>query len=401
MLFNYKALDSSGRPLAGSIDALTVEIAIDALQRRGFIISNVAPAEKPSLFTRDIALWRRVRGKDVVVLSRQIATLFSAQISALRIFRLLAAEGEKPELRNTLLSISDDIQGGSSISRALGRHPSFFSRFFVQMVHSGEDAGKLSETFSYLADYLERTYEVTAKARSALIYPIFVIITFIAVIVLILTTVIPNISTILTETGQAIPVYTQVVLGLSGFVVSYGWLLLILAILSALALWRFGRTPQGRVAVGEAKLKIPYVGALYRKLYLSRIADTLHTQLSAAVPIIKALEVTGDVVDNAVFEAALAAAAEGVKGGSSIADALARSAVIPGITVQMVKVGEESGELVSILETLARFYRREVTNAVDSLVSLIEPVLIIVLGLGVGFLLAAVLVPIYSIAGAS
>lgn len=399
MLFNYKALDTSGRPLTGSIDALTIEIAINALQRRGFIIASISPGEKGSLLTRDLAFWRRVRGKDIVILSRQIATLFAAQVSALRIFRLLAAESEHPLLTRTLLAVSDDIQGGSSISRALGKHPAVFSHFYIQMVHAGEEAGKLDETFSFLADYLERTYEVTSKAKNVLIYPIFVIITFIAVMVLMLTTVIPSVATILTEAQQEIPVYTKIVLGVSGFFVSYGWFLLIVVILGALFLWRFGKTAQGRLVFSEFKISVPYVGTLYRKLYLNRIADTLHTELSSAIPIIKALEITADVVDNVVFEQALASVAEGVKGGSSIADALSRVPVIPGIMVQMVKVGEESGELANILETLARFYRREVTNAVDTLVSLIEPALIVLLGLGVGFLLAAVLIPIYNIAG--
>jgi len=153
--------------------------------------------------------------------------------------------------------------------------------------------------------------------------------------------------------------------------------------------------------MSQLKITLPYIGNLYRKLYLSRIADNMHTQLSAAIPIVKSLEITAEVVDNAVFENALALATEGVRGGSSIADAFAKSSVIPGIMIQMIKVGEESGELGSILETMARFYRREVVNAVDTLVSLIEPVLIILLGLGVGFLLAAVLMPIYNIAGAA
>ena len=269
------------------------------------------------------------------------------------------------------------------------------------MVRSGEEAGKIDTTFGFLADYLERTYEVTAKAKNALIYPIFVIITFVGVMVLMFVTVIPSISTILTESGQTIPFYTRVVLGISTFLVHYGWFILILLVLGGLFLWRFSKTPNGRYTFSEFKIGIPYIGNLYRKLYLSRIADNMHTQLSAAIPIIRSLEITAEVVDNAVFENALAVASEEVKGGSSIADAFGKSRVIPGILIQMIKVGEESGELGNILETMARFYRREVENAVDTLVSLIEPALIILLGLGVGFLLAAVLVPIYSIAGAA
>lgn len=399
MLFTYKALDASNRPINGSIDALNIEVAITSLQRRGFTISTIQPAAGGSFLKRDLAFWKRVKTKDVVIISRQISTLFEAQISAFKIFRLLATECDNPTLRQVLIAISDDLQGGSSISKALAKHPQVFSGFFVNMVHSGEEAGKLDQIFGFLADYLERTYEVTSKARGALVYPIFVIITFIGVMALMLTTVIPSISSILTESGQDIPVYTKIVLGISFFFVEYGWLLLAALVIAVLVLWRFSRTENGRYALSEFKIRFPYVGSLFRKLYLSRISDNMHTQLSAAVPIVRALEITAEVVDNAVFEKALAVAADEVKGGSSIADAFGKSRVIPGIMIQMIKVGEESGELGSILETMARFYRREVANAVDTLVSLIEPALIILLGLGVGFLLAAVLIPIYSIVG--
>lgn len=401
MLFNYKAIDGAGRAVAGSIEAITIEVAITSLQRRGFTLSTIAPQGKGSILTRNIGFFQRVKNKDIVILSRQIATLFEAQVSALRIFRLLSAELDNPILQQTLLTISDDIQSGSSISKALSKHPHVFSNFYVSMVRSGEEAGKLDQTFAFLADYFERTYEVSSKAKNALIYPVFVIITFIAVMVLMLTTVIPSVSAILVQSQQELPFYTKAILGVSDFFVRFGWFLLILVIIGALFLWRFVKTPQGRFAFSEFKIKVPYIGNLYRKLYLSRISDNMHTMLLSAIPIIKALEITAEVVDNAVFESALAAAAEGVKSGSSIADSFSRSPVIPGIMIQMIKVGEESGELGSILETLGRFYRREVANAVDTLVSLIEPALIIVLGLGVGFLLAAVLIPIYSLAGAS
>lgn len=399
MLFTYKASDSSGRAVNGSIEALNIEVAITALQRRGFMISTIVPYRGASIFKRDLSLWKRIKSKDIVILSRQISTLFEAQVSAIRIFRLLASEIDHPILRQVLISVSDDLQGGSSISQAMSKHPEAFSNFYVSMVRSGEEAGKLDQIFGFLADYLERTYEVTSKAKSALIYPLFVIVTFVGVMVLMLTTVIPSISSILTESGQEIPIYTRVVLGISFFFVHYGWFLLVLLAVGGLFLWRFSKTQNGRYTLSEFKIRLPYIGDLYRKLYLSRISDNLHTQLAAAVPLIRALEITADIVDNAVFEKALALATEDVKGGSSIADAFGKSRVIPGIMIQMVRVGEESGEIGNILGTMARFYRREVTNAVDTLISLIEPALIVLLGLGVGFLLASVLMPIYSIVG--
>src|SRR3989344_4470115 len=199
MLFKYQAINQNGQPEQGDIEAVNVEVAISSLQRRGFTLSKIAPAEEGSLFIRDISFLSRISNKDIVILSRQMSTLFEAQVSALRVFRLLAAEAEKPILRKTLSVIGDDLQGGSSIAKALAKHPKVFSEFYVNMVRAGEEAGKLDQTLSYLADYLDRSYEVTSKAKNAMIYPSFVIVVFIGVMVLMLTKIIPSITQILKD----------------------------------------------------------------------------------------------------------------------------------------------------------------------------------------------------------
>lgn len=397
MLFNYKALDANGAPQTGAIEALSYDSAIESLQRRGLIVSSLTEAEGGPLLGRRLSFFEHVKTRDVVLLSRELATLFLAQVSALRVFRLMSAEVESPALRDALTAIADDVQGGSAISRALSRHPHIFSNFYVSMVRAGEEAGKLSESFGFLADHLERTYEVTSKAKNALIYPVFVIVTFIFVMILMLTTVVPQLSRIITESGREVPFYTRMVVGASNFFVAYGVLLLALAVAGGFLLWRFVRTPAGRMAADRFLLAVPSLGTLLKKLYLSRVADNLHTMLAAAIPIVRAIEITRDVVGSPVYGAALTDIAESVKGGRLISDSLGAHREFPGIMVAMVKVGEEAGELGNILETLSRFYRREVTAAVDTLVSLIEPILIVGLGLGVGVLLAAVLIPIYSI----
>jgi type IV pilus assembly protein PilC len=267
------------------------------------------------------------------------------------------------------------------------------------MVRSGEESGKLSETFVYLADYLDRTYEVVSKAQNALIYPAFVVMTFIVVMTLMLTLVIPRISAILLDSGQEIPLYTKIVIGLSSFFVNYGAFILLALVIGGFILYRAIQTPAGRLGFDSAKLQIPYIGDLYEKLYLSRVADNLSTMLASGVPVVESVEITATVVENAVFERLLKQVGEDIKGGSSISDAMAKHAEIPGIMTAMIKVGEETGELGSILNTLAKFYRREVTTAVDTMVDLIEPLMIVFLGLGVGTLLAAVLIPIYNLAG--
>lgn len=392
-------MSEGGVESEGTIEAINIDIAINSLQRRNLTISSIKPVDDKSLLNRDLAIFGTgISNKDIVILSRQLATLFTAQVSALRIFRLLAGEMENKSLRTKLGEIAEDIQSGTAISAALGKHPKVFSSFYVNMIKAGEESGKLDETFEYLADYLDRSYEVSSKVKNALIYPAFVIFTFISVMVLMLTVVIPKISSIILDSGQEVPVYTKIVIGLSNFMVRYGFFFLGVVILGIVVLIYYARTPAGKEGFAKFKLQIPYVSSLYKKLYLSRIADNMNTQLVSGVPMVKALELTSKVVDNKIYEDILIEALEQVRGGKSLSDSLMPyQKEIPGILVQMVKVGEETGDLGGILKTLAKFYQREVMQAVDTLVDLIEPVMIVALGLGVGFLLASVLIPIYNV----
>ena len=400
MLFNYKALENSGKHVDGTIEAVSMDVAIGSLQKRGLIIAQIEPAEKESWLSQ-LPLANRVSNKDVVMLSRQMATLFEAQVSALKIFTLLSAEVENESLRKSMDAIVADLQGGSTISKALSKHPHVFSEFYVNMVKSGEETGKLDETFSYLADHLDRNYEVVSKAKNALIYPAFVITVFIAVMVLMFTVIIPKISVIITESGQAVPVYTQVVFALSNFFIDYGLFLIAgLVVLGYLTL-RYTRTPMGATAFARFKLDVPIMGNLYRKLYLSIIADSMNTMILSGIPMVKAIEVTSNVVDNAVYKSLLDDTLTQVKGGSSLSQSLSHHDEIPSMLVQMIRVGEETGELGSIFKTMAHFYQRDVMNTVDTIVGLIEPVMIVLLGLGVGTLLASVLIPIYDIANSA
>jgi len=210
--------------------------------------------------------------------------------------------------------------------------------------------------------------------------------------------VIPRLSAILLETGQQLPIYTRVVMGFSNFVASFGLIFLALIVMAGFYLMRYISTDSGRLAWSQFKLAIPYVGTLYQKLYLARIADNLNTMLSSGISMVRSLEITGDVVGNEVYKNILTEAAEAIKSGSSMSDIFGRYKEVPGVMLQMVKVGEESGKLGFVLEKLSKFYEREVNNEVDTLVGLIEPAMIVVLGVGVGVLLTSVLVPIYNLA---
>jgi type IV pilus assembly protein PilC len=397
MLFTYKAIDNTGEQKEGTVDAVNIEVGIASIQKRGLIISAIEPVEEKGLKWK-FHFGSGVSNKEIVILSRQLSTLFDAQVSALRVFKLISAESSNVVLRKSLTEISDDLQGGSSISDALAKHPKIFSVFYINMVKAGEETGKLNDTFNFLADYLDRNYEVMTKTRNALIYPAFVITVFVGVMVLMFTTIVPKIAAILVDTKQELPIYTKIVIGISGFFINYGIFILAGLIVGGYFFFRYVRTPVGHYEFDKFKLSVPLIGDLYKKLYLSMISDNMHTMVVSGIPMLRAIEITSNVVGNDIYKQILNESLIAVKGGSSLSFSFSQYPEIPGILVQMIKVGEETGELGNILKTMASFYQREVMNAVDTLVSLIEPVMIVLLGLGVGILLASVLMPIYNIA---
>lgn len=398
MLFKYKAVDDKGTSKEGEIDASNQDIAISGLQRRGLVIISIKEEGKnKSIF--EISFFERVKPKDIVILSRQISTLFEAQVSALKAFTMLAANTENKLLGRKLTEVGDDLQAGVSISGALSRHPEIFSDFYVNMVKVGEETGKLNQTFSYLADYLDRQYALTSKTKNALIYPAFVIFTFFVVMTLMFTVVIPKLAAIIQDSSQEIPFFTKIVIGISDLFVHYGFFVLIFFVLLGIWVWRLSVTPKGKTYLDALKLSTPAIGNLYKKLFLSRITDNLSTMLGSGVPIVRAIDITAQVVGSLAYRDILGDVADGVKSGLALSVAFGKHKEIPGILVQMVQVGEETGSLGAILKTLTDFYKREVDDAVDTLVGLIEPVMIVVLGLGVGILLVSVLMPIYNMAG--
>ena len=397
MLYKYEATTSQGEEKAGTIEAANRDIAIAALQRRNLIVISVESAEETGFFSRQLTFLNRIKARDVVILSRQLSTLFEAKVPVMSSLQLLASETENPALRQNLTELINDIGGGSSIAEAMSKHPRIFSKFFVSMVKSGEESGKLDEIFSYLAAYLERTYELTSKAKSALVYPAFVVVTFISVIILMLTTVIPKLSAILKETGQELPFYTKIILSASDFLTSYGLFVLIALIFGVIGLWYYRGTSAGKIAFSRLQISLPYAGDLYKKLYLSRMMDNFETLLSAGISAVRTLELTSEIIENAIYRRIILDALDAVKAGSSISDAFSRYEEMPGLVVQMIKVGEETGKLSFVLKTLSHFYKKELESTIETLMSLIEPAMIIVLGLGVGLLVAGVLGPIYNI----
>lgn len=397
MLFNYKAVTETNEPKEGVFDAVSIDVAIGSLQKKGLIIVSINPIGEKFGFQKFFAQFQKISNKDIVMMSRQLATLFEAKVASLDSFKLLADSADSTQLKEIILEITDDLQSGVSISSAMAKHDAAFSPFFVSMVRSGEESGKLTESFNFLADYLERSYELTNKAKNALIYPAFVIASFFVVMILMLVFVIPKLSEILLETGGDIPTSTTIVLGISSFLVNYGIFILALIVVGIVFLSRYFKTEEGSVVWADIKMKTPYVGHLYKMFYLSRLSDNMNTLISSGVAMVRSVEISADVVGSDQYRTMLLNAVSEIKAGNALSKSLGRYEEFPRMLIQMIKIGEETGNLGFVLKTMSRFYKREVDNAVDTLVSLIEPVMIVALGLAVGILLVSVLGPIYNI----
>jgi type IV pilus assembly protein PilC len=407
MKFRYKAINSKKQEVKGEVEAKNKIEAQTLLQNAGY--SNVFIATDFNLQTaREVietstfSIFEKVSLKDMVNMSRQMSALLGAGVSVLKAFQLLSEDTQKGIFKKVLDNIVANIKSGVSISQALAKHPKAFDDFYVSMVRSGEESGKLAQTFTYLADYLDRAYALTTKVRNSMIYPSFVIAVFFIVMILIFTTVIPKLSVILNESGVELPWITQIILGISNFLISYGiYLVVILAGLGIYTWYAIRDTNSFQIWLDKVKLKLPVIKNIFKMLYVTRIADNIETLLGSGVSLTKSIQISADVVGNVYYKKVMDKALVDVKAGMAFSQSLsANKELIPSAMVQMVKIGEETGEMGKLMGNVAKFYQREINGAVETMLGLIEPVMIVLLGLGVGVLLISVLLPIYNLAGA-
>ena len=399
MLFNYRAYTQTGELKEGQIEALSQNLAVTALQKQDLFVSSLEPAGWQNKLSQ-WQLWNQVSGREIVLLSRQLAALFAAKASVLEIFRMLAEDTENQSLAEILNQIGDDIQRGVTISDAMARHSQVFSSFYVNMVKAGEESGTLDSILLYLADYQERNHALLSQAKQALIYPALIIIVAVAVMVLTFSIINNYIIDLLQETQEEIPFFTEVVMNVSQFAARYGlWVLVILAF-GSWFFFRWLQTSHGRQTLDRMKLDLPVFGPLLKKLYLSQIADTLYTMITSGVQLTRTLEVASEVVNNQIYKDILTEAVTKVRQGETLSQSLARHQEISPAMIQITKVGEETGSLAKVLKTLADFYRRDFIAAMQSALTLIQPVIIVFLGLWVATIMLAIIVPIYTVATA-
>lgn len=402
MLYHYTSLSPGGAKTEGDIEGTSLDNAILILQKKGITIVDIKEkTDDKDDILGDIKFFKKkIKPKDVVIFSRQVATLFEAGVSALKAFRLLAEENENETLQEQLIGVADDIESGISLSQALEKRPELFSTFYVNMVKAGEESGKLNEVFLFLADYLDRDYEMSQKISKALTYPSFVIGTFFVIMIGMLTFVVPKMAALFTEEGAKLPLVTRIVLAISNVFVQYAPISFPLMAVGVWVFLKWKKTEEGAYAMDELGTKVPVLKTLNQRIFLQRLADNMNTMLTNGVPIVRSLDITAAIIENRVYKAVLKRVSEKVQTGKSLSKALYEEPLVPNILIQMVHIGEETGELGYILKNLAVFYRRELDTAIDSVIGLIEPAMIVSLGLGVGVLVAAVLLPMYSLSSA-
>lgn len=396
-IFEYSARDKSGEIRKGVIEAGSQEGAVDTLHQADLVVISIQEKIKP--FMERFQIGGRIKQKDLVIFSRQLSTLFEAQVPVVQALKTLVAETRKKALQQVVSHVLDDISAGLSLSQSMGKYPFVFSPFYVHLVRSGEESGKLQDVFTYLAGYLERSYYINTKVRNAMLYPATVSIIFIIVLTLMMVVVVPKLAVIFQETGQPLPLYTQAILGLAVFLRAWGVLIFILLGVGVVVLLRWIKTPEGKLVYDTMRVRVPIIGALMQKLYMARMTDNLKTLIEGGVPILRALAITGDVVGNEVYKTATANAIESVKAGNTISSAFERTKEIPPLVTGMIRVGESSGRLDFILESVSRFYQREVDSTVDNLVTLVEPILILFLGGAVALLVSSIMIPLYNLVG--
>ena len=398
MKFNYQARTKEGEIQTGTIEAGSREAAVKILQRHDLAVVLLESVSAVPFYARSLRFLQRVKAKDLVMLYRQLSILFEADIPPLDALASISKQVGNPYLKDILFEVESDVRGGESFSNALAKHKKIFSNFYVNVIRSGEATGRLDAVLKYLADHAEREFILTSKIKGAFVYPGFILSAFLIVVVLMLIYVIPQLTAIFLEIGGKLPLTTRILVGTSDFVRSWGWLLLIIFIGLGTGFVRFIKNPRGLELWDKFKLRVPLFGKLLQKMYLSRFSENLGTLLKGGISILDALQISGQVVGSTVFKKIIMEAREQVKTGGEISSVFEKDPKhIPPTVVQMLKVGEKTAKLDEMLDRLASFYQGEVDRTVANITQLIEPFLIMVLGAGVAFLVASILLPIYNI----
>lgn len=394
-LYKYVAKNPHGETVKGKVEAQSEAQAATALRSRGLLVITVTPIGQESLVQLKELLFG-IKKDEVVTFTRQLATMVTAGLPLTQSLSILAQQS-KPAMARMISELQREIEGGSTFAKALQKYPRVFSKVYVQLVLAGETGGVLDDVLNRLADNMEKDKEFRAKTRGALIYPAIVVIAMIIVAFIMMVFVIPKLTEMYDDFGAELPFATQLLIDVSTFVANFWWLAIILAIIGGIAFKRWYATAAGRLSFDRFMLRIPIFGVLRSKIILTEFARTLSLLIGAGISLLQALDIVSDASDNKVYHDALKDSARQVEKGTPLSQAIGQYALFPPILPQMIAVGEETGKLDDVLLKLSVYFESESEHAVKNLTTALEPMIMIVLGLGVGLMVIAIIMPIYNL----
>lgn len=400
MKFIFKAKDPNGEVREGKVDAISKTMAIEVLQKSNLVPFYLEQEKKRTGIIKDVSrLWEGISAREISVLFRQLATLIEAKVSIVSSLQAIQDQMDNKYLKMVIVDLIDDIEDGLPLSESMSKHPDVFTNLMVSMIKAGEVSGNLQRSITFIADNTEKNAELTSKIKGALFYPAFIFSAAIIIGFVVFTFVLPKLTGVFQGLNVQVPWYTQLLMNIGNFMSNYWWAALVVILGFFAGAFYYLRSEVGQREFDHVSLKIPVFGNLLRNIYISRFAENLSVLLSGGIPIVRALTIVSEVVDNVAYEGVILRAADEVKTGGSMSTVLSKSSEFPPIVSRMIKIGEDAGKISEVLKNVATFYEQETERITRNLASLIEPILIVVLGIGVAILVFAILMPIYNIAG--
>jgi len=392
--YQWKGRDRNGNPQSGVLVGDNKDAVIAALRRQQIVVTTVKEKGKEIALPR---LGGGIGSKDIAVFTRQFSVMIDAGLPLVQCLEILGQQQENKAFQKVLLQIRQDVEAGSALADAMAKHPQAFDELYTNMVAAGEAGGILDTILQRLAAYIEKAVKLKTQVRSAMIYPASVISIAIIVVYVILWKVIPVFASLFQGLGADLPFLTQMIVAMSHFIGRFWWLIGLLVIAGAFGIRQYYRTPAGRYQIDKILLRVPVLGIVLRKIAVARFCRTLGTLLSSGVPILESLDITARTAGNAVIEEAVMKVRKEVEEGKTLAEPLAKSEQFPAMVCQMIGVGEQTGAMDTMLSKIADFYEDEVDAAVDGMMKLIEPIMILFLGVVIGTIVVAMYLPMFSL----
>jgi type IV pilus assembly protein PilC len=396
MKYIYQARSKEGKIETGTVEASSREEAALLLQKYNIFVTSIKEQTPLILRTENIGFLNKISKKDLAIFSRQLAVLMQSRVPVTQSLKSLAVQTKSPSFKEKILKISQLVEEGSPLSDAFATFSDVFDIFYVSLIKTGEASGKISESLYYLSDHLERDADISSQIKNAMIYPAFVIAVLLIVIPMVVFFVMPQLVDLLKQTTTKPPAFTQAMIDFYGFLAGYGWILLVGFFFLILFIIYYFTTEEGKKRYDEWSLKVPFIGGFLKKTFLVRFAENISTLIGAGLSINNALKITKDTVGNSVYKKILTETEERVSQGEKISSVLVKYPdYAPPFVVQMIQVGEETGTLDKNLMEIVNFYNKEIKRAIETFTAMLEPVLIIFLGIVVAFLAISVIEPLY------